>query len=167
MVVAWIILHSFSCDKHFYPGWPIFPVSLCTCCGCQENSLNPWSTAENSRGDVDLTVLVFYSENKAEHFMWIVCLADDSHVTFHVNRLSSRRFTCYATLNLHRKIRRKRKWKCRLLNMLSASRVKVGIHFIWQGRQKRTCWNVSTLLGSRTGRLMTGPGLGLSIQITT
>ena len=26
-------------------------------------------TAENSRGDVDLTVLVFYSENKAEHFM--------------------------------------------------------------------------------------------------
>ena len=47
----------------------MFPVSLCTCCGCQENSLNPKSTAENSRGDVDLTVLVFYSENKAEHFM--------------------------------------------------------------------------------------------------
>ena len=28
--------------------------------------------------------------------------------------------------------------------MLSASRVKVWIHFIWQGRQKRTRWNVST-----------------------
>ena len=152
MVVTWIFLHSFSCDKHFYPGKPIFPVSLCTCCGCQENSLNPWSTAENSRGDVDLTVLVFYSENKAEHFMWIVCLADDSHVT---PRL------------IYTGNKRKRKWKCRLLNMLSGSRVKVGIHFIWQGRQKRTRWNVSTLLGSRPGRLMTGPGLGLSIQITT
>ena len=81
VMVAWVFLHSFSCDTHFYPGWPIFPVSLCTCCGCQENNLNPRSTAENSRGDVDLTVLVFYSENKAEHFMWIVCLEDDSHVT--------------------------------------------------------------------------------------
>ena len=56
-------------------------MSLCTCCGYQKNSLNPRNTAENSRGDVDLTVLVFYSENKAEHFMWIVCPADDSHLT--------------------------------------------------------------------------------------
>ena len=33
-----------------------------------KNSLNPRNTAENSR-DVDLTVLVFYTENNAEHFM--------------------------------------------------------------------------------------------------
>ena len=37
--------------------------TLCRCCCCQENSLNPRSTAESSRGDVDLTVLVFYGEN--------------------------------------------------------------------------------------------------------
>ena len=28
------------------------------CCCCQENSLNPWSTAENSREDADVNVLV-------------------------------------------------------------------------------------------------------------
>ena len=125
-----------------YPGWLVFLVSLCTCCGYQKNSLNPCNTVENSRGDVNLTVLLFYSENKAEHFMWIVCPADDSRVT---SRLI---------------------YKKKLLNMLSASRVKVGVHFIWQGRQKRTCWNVSTVLGSRPGRLMIGPGLGLPFQIT-
>ena len=118
VVVAWVFLNSFSCDKHFYLGWPIschfssrnvpFQTSLLfctnlscffllffftkseilafqiiftlsTCCCCKENSLKRWSTAENSRGDADLTVWVFYSENKADDFMWIVSLADDSH----------------------------------------------------------------------------------------
>ena len=79
------IYHAFF-SNHF-----IFKLSTCCCC-CKENSLNPWCTAENSRGDADLTVLVFYSENKAENFMWVVCP----------------QFTCNVTLNLHWKIRRKK-----------------------------------------------------------
>ena len=43
----------------------------------QEKNLNPWSAAENSRAEADL-FLVFYSENKAEIFTWIVCPADGS-----------------------------------------------------------------------------------------
>ena len=90
----------------------VFLYSLYTCCCCQENSLNPRSTAINSRGDADLTIRM--------------------NISFE----SSRRFTYNVTLNLHRKIRKR--CKCRLLNMLSASRVKVWIHFIWQRRQTDT-----------------------------
>ena len=103
----------------------IFKVS--TCCYCKENCLNLWSAAENFRADADL-FSVFYSK-KAE--------------LFHVNRLPSKRSICnvtpYLSRYLHWKIKKKI-WKCRLLNVLSASSIKGGlkeygyISFVMGGR---------------------------------
>ena len=88
MVVVWVFLYLFSCDKRFYPGWLIFPCHFARAAAKKivrtPEELLKILEAENSRGDAYLTVLVFYNKNKAEHFMWIVSPADDSHVMSHL-----------------------------------------------------------------------------------
>ena len=71
----------FHVTRTFIQAGPFFPCHFARAAAAKKIIWTPRSTAENSRGDVDLTVWVFYSENKAEHFMWIVSLEDDSHVT--------------------------------------------------------------------------------------
>ena len=45
------------------------------------DTFNPLSAKENSNAEDNLFLfLIFFRENNAWHYMWIVCQADDSHV---------------------------------------------------------------------------------------
>ena len=113
---SYCLFTNLSC----FPSWVgnsrlspiIFKVS--TCCCCQENCLNLWSAAENFKSRCRSVFSILQQEG------W----------TFHVNHLPSKRSICNVTPNLSRYLHwkiKKKIWKCRLLNVLSASSIKGGL----------------------------------------